>query len=314
MSKSEQIFLVVIILNTIIAIAYLLWGILAHKKNDAGENKRLAYIIRAVCMFICPVIGIVFFLSGSFINLVFFKNNVDLDDVVFSKEKVRQLARADEEREKNIVPIQDALAVSDYTKLRRLMLDVLKGNIDSSLASIAMALNSEDSETSHYAASVLSKALNEFRVNVRKLEQQLDSDEENCEEYARLMIEYMDQVLSQQVFTEVEQEYFVKMMEKPCLKLLERDNADGVKIRTDDYNYYAVMAKRFMEIKDYDKAGIWCEKAFAHYPETVKSYKVMLQYLFVTENKKEFLKVLKKLRASGIPIDNETLEIIRIFN
>ena len=48
------------------------------------------------------------------------------------------------------------------------MLNVIRGDLQDSLESIALALNSSDSETSHYAASVLRDELNDFRVNVQK--------------------------------------------------------------------------------------------------------------------------------------------------
>lgn len=41
-----------------------------------------------------------------------------------------------------------------------------------------MALNSEDSETSHYAASVLRDELNDFRSNVQKMYTQMQQETE----------------------------------------------------------------------------------------------------------------------------------------
>lgn len=219
MSNSERVFIWVIVINTILVLIYFLWGVVFHKKNELGENARIAYIIRSLCMLICPVVGILFFTVGMLIKIIFFRATVDLEDVIFSKERVKQTVKADEERERNIVPIQDALAVSDKTNLRNLMLNVLKGDISESLAAISLSLDSEDSETSHYAATALSQELNTFRINVRKLQNAINKDiEENNDdtskrdEYGVVLIDYMDKVLKQQVFTKVEQDYFVKIM------------------------------------------------------------------------------------------------------
>lgn len=311
MSRSEQIFLLVILINTIISIIYLLWGILAHKKNELGENGRIVYVIRAICMFICPVVGVLFFLIGYIFKVIFFNEAVDLDDVIFSKERVRQLSKANEEREMNLVPIQEALAVSEQANLRQLMLDVLKGDIDKSLASIALALNSADSETSHYAASVLSKELNEFRINARRLEQQMDEGEDDAHAYAKMLIAYLDKVLKQRVFTTVEQDYFIGVMEKAGEKLYELEKyrpLDGT------YNSYAAIASRIMDEKEFEKAKKWCDRALKVYPGDYASYQCKLKYLFATEQKEEFRVLLDELKGSGIEIDNETLEMIRIFN
>lgn len=219
MNDSERFFLWVLIINAVLAFLYFLWGIIFHKKNELGENKRISYIIRSACILICPVVGILFFAVGMLIRTIFFRETVDLDDVVFSKERVKQTVKADEDRERNIVPIQDALAVSDKMNLRHLMLNVLKGDISESLAAISLSLDSEDSETSHYAATALSQELNSFRINVRKLQNAINKDIEENEhdsskrdEYGVALIDYMDKVLRQQVLTKVEQDYFVNIM------------------------------------------------------------------------------------------------------
>ena len=59
-----------------------------------------------------------------------------------------------------MAPLEESLAVSDKRNMRMLMLNVIRGDMQKSLESITMALNSEDSETSHYAASVLRDELN----------------------------------------------------------------------------------------------------------------------------------------------------------
>lgn len=61
-----------------------------------------------------------------------------------------------------MAPLEESLAVSDKRNMRMLMLNVIRGDMQKSLESITMALNSEDSETSHYAASVLRDELNDF--------------------------------------------------------------------------------------------------------------------------------------------------------
>lgn len=48
------------------------------------------------------------------------------------------------------------------------MLNVIRGDYQNSLSSINLALNSEDSETAHYAASILQDVLNNFRSQVQE--------------------------------------------------------------------------------------------------------------------------------------------------
>ncbi len=55
---------------------------------------------------------------------------------------------ADEEQERNVVPIEEALAISDRDSLRTLIMNVVRGDVTDSLGSLALALDSEDTETS----------------------------------------------------------------------------------------------------------------------------------------------------------------------
>ncbi len=343
MSRSEWIFLTILIVNTIIAIVYLLWGILFRTKNDLGENRRYSHVIRAVCIFICPVVGLLFFLTGMLIRTVFFRTEVDLEDVIFSKERVRSMVKADEEREKNIVPIQEALVITDYTQTRQLMLNVLKGDINRSLAAIALALDSQDSETSHYAASVLSKELNEFRFNVRRLDEQVHSEDNTVEQQndcGVMLIEYMNVILLQKVFTEVEQKYFIDLMSQAAQHLYENEHPkengpeavqpqkapDGSRKKASEKKpepapvrrwmmakHYGMVTMRLTEAGAYEKAWVWCDRAMEEYPRDLISYQCRLRLLFETDRGSEFLETLGVLKKSGIVIDNETLEMIRVF-
>ena len=63
--------------------------------------------------------------------------------------------RAEEERESNLVSLEEAIEITNDTELRSLMMNVVRGDIQQFLSSISLALNSEDTETAHYAASVL---------------------------------------------------------------------------------------------------------------------------------------------------------------
>ncbi len=156
-------------------------------------------------MLCCPVVGPLFFLCGYLLYRIAFHREVDLADVVFSKDRVRTNVRADEERERDIVPVEEALAVSDKNSLRMLMLNVIRGDVQSSLAAISLALNGYDSETAHYAASVLQDELNDFRFHVRRSLQEMEAESEEQTEFEEALIPYMNRVLVQKVFTEMEQ-------------------------------------------------------------------------------------------------------------
>lgn len=90
-------------------------------------------------MVLCPVIGPLFFACSQLVYRTIFRQEVDLEDVIFSKERIKTHLKADEERERNMVPIEEALAVSDRKNLRMLMMNVIRGDLKDSLESIMLA-------------------------------------------------------------------------------------------------------------------------------------------------------------------------------
>ena len=202
-----------------IIIAYIIPHII--EKDDKGRG----YIIKAVIMFICPIVAPLFFFLSHIFYLIFYKSEVDLADVVFSKEKVQTHIHADEEQDLDVVPLEEAIAVSDTGSLRLLVMNVVRGDIRKSLSSIALALNSEDSETSHYAASVLQDELNEFRMNVQKIYIEIKRAGKDQAEYAAMLIEYINEFTEQNVFTNIDRNHLLRQWKKLqiyCMKKIKK--------------------------------------------------------------------------------------------
>lgn len=303
-----------LIFNTCIAFGYLVWGLAVVPslyKNKNQENRetysRVGYLIRTVVIALCPVVGALFFLTGHLVYRFFFQQDVDLEDVIFSKERKTSRLKADAEREGNLVPIEEALAVSDRDSVRMLVMNVIRGNIKNSLASIAMALNSEDSETSHYAASVLRDELNDFRQRSQELYQSMKKEEEDAWEYASMLLEYMNGVLCQGVFHELEQCTYVEMMEEACNFLYEKK---PLKLTPE---YVEWVCLRLLEIQNFEKMEIWCKRGWDEYPDELSTYTCQLKLCFTLQDRKRFFAVLNRLKRSDIVIDRETLELIRTF-
>lgn len=317
MTREEYIFLGVLIVNLVLAIIYLLYGMLfaassnEEKKKEregrAYSDSRSTYVLRFIVMVLCPVVGIVFFCVAWLLYKTIFRFAVNLDDVTFSKERVNTQVKADEEQERNIIPIEEALAVNDKKSLRRAMLSIIRGETDGSLASIALALDSGDSETAHYAASVLSDKLNEFRMKTRRLHSEIQEDSENTKS-AEELLDYMGGVLKQQVFTPLEQNGYVKMMEEVAELLYQKDAALLSAER------YENLCLCLMEVKEFQVSEQWCLRLAEQYPETLSAYTCRLKLFFETKNKKAFFQTLDNLKKTDVVIDSETLEMIRIFS
>ncbi|MCC8049850.1 MAG: hypothetical protein LIP10_04205 [Clostridiales bacterium] len=300
-------FVLMLVINTLVSLLYLILGLILRRKKEGAAQ----YLINTVVMLLCPVVGPLFYIFGTFFRHALMRREVDLSDVMFSKQRIHSLLLADVEKESNLVPMEEALAVSDKASLRGLMLNVIRGDIQNSLASIALALNSEDSETSHYAASVLRDQLNDFRAYVQKLYTQIKEAREAGEgaaEEAALLITYMDQVLAQHVFTGLEQETFVREMDEVC-EILYQEKPGAM-----ESDFCESVVLRLTEIGEYDRAEEWCGRAITLYPEQLSSYTSRMKLYFSAGWKEKFFAALEEIRHSDIVIDNETLELIRMFS
>ena len=272
------------------------------------QDGRIVYVIRFFIMLFCPVVGPIFFGVGHLLFLFVFRQDVSLEDVVFSKERVRTNDRADEERERNMAPLEEAIAVSDKESLRSLMLNVIRGDVQNSLAAIALALNSQDSETSHYAASVLQDELNNFRGNVQKVRREIEKEEDgetDCEYY---LIPYMNNVLEQKVFTEMEQANMVKIFSEVGETLYRKNRYRFTS------QYYEWICLRLLDVKDFEEMEKWCDRAAEQYPDELSSYTSKLKLYFTSQQKDKFFETLEALKKSSIVIDRETLALIRTFS
>lgn len=312
--RERMVFLIVLIINLFVVMAYLIWNVVlsatvtrrSQSGRDVSGDSKSLYWMKSAMMLLCPVAGPLFFLCSWLLCLVFVWLKADLEDVVFSKERVRIQIKADEERARNILPLEEAILVNEKKGLRTVMMNVLKGNIRSSLSAITLALNIKDSETSHYAASILSDELNVFRIQVQKMRAKMQRDEAQVE-CGEMLLDYMDSVLKQKIFTDVEQRRFVHIMDETAEQLCEK----GVFVLTAER--CEGICLRLLEVGDFEGAGKWCRKLEELHPEHLAAYTCKLRLYFAVKDKTAFFETLDSLKKSEVVIDHETLELIRLF-
>ena len=299
-------FLAVVIVNCVVTMGYLIWYLIFKRDQD----NRKQYIMHAVIMVLCPVVGPLFFLCG-YLKYRFIKfGDRDLSDVEFSKQRHAARVKADEERERNIVPVEESIMISDQEKKRTNMLNILLGETGETLSAIALALDSDDSEVAHYAASFLQSKLDAFRERVRQSKQMIQEQKDRGEPYqdaVLVLIRDMDQILKQQVLTWVEQLDYVGQMETLCQDLYDNDR-DRLEV-----SCYSSLFSRLLELQAYDRAEVWGERFADQYPDQLQPYTLRMKLYFETEQTERFMQVLAKLRASNIEIDYQTLELIRMI-
>lgn len=115
------------------------------------------YVIIAAVL---PLIGLLFVLAEVASkrteeeSLKHHMNQLDADILSSTLEDIDSISIHDELK---VIPIQEALVVNDHFTRRRVMIDVLKGDSLQYIESLHLAVQNEDTETSHYAVSAITE-------------------------------------------------------------------------------------------------------------------------------------------------------------
>lgn len=302
----RKVLILILLINTILAVLYLFFGLVRRKKKEQERGHRMKYLLLSGVIFLCPVVGICFLCFSHLLYLFFSRRAVDMSDVSFSREKVQIYTPADMKRDINIVPMADVLNISDIAYRRRMLLDVLKKDARKAMSAIALAMENEDSETSHYAASVLMDALSEFRGNIQNM---LKSFRENPQdsELGLLILDHLNEILRQNVFTGGEKASYIYMADNVGETIFKeaREALDG--------RYYSALTELLVDAGDYQNAKKWGDRALAYQPDCTESYLSNLKLYFTFENREEFFACLDRLKSSDLAIGKEALEYIRLF-
>lgn len=299
MSHATQVFWILAI-NTLLAVILLVVSFFL------SERHRKSLELDAVLVLFCPVIAPLFLLCSIIVGYLTREQQVDTADISFDKTREKHHLPPNLQMERNFTSVEDAMSFSDIPELRHLMIDILKIDRRNNLSSVALALDSDDTEVSHYAASALQDALSEFRSTTQKMQSALLHTPEDVELNLQLL-EYLFEGLSFQFMTDVEQRTYIYI-------------ADDVAQNLYDHNIWYMLAQHYLRmvclllsIRDYDRARQWCERAKVCRPEELDTYKAYFHFYYDTGQHEQFLQLLEKFMQAGVKADQETLNLIRLF-
>ncbi len=306
--KQEVIVLAVILtINTMIAAGYLIYGLAFRVKKEKDEKDPVRYVILSLFMLLCPVIGPAFLGFGNLFYHLFFDTSIDLAAITFSKKRVDVVERPDESDEINLIPMEEAIMINDKENLRNLLLTVLRGDVKKSINAVTKALNSSDSEASHYAASAIMDIMNEFQKTLQKFYAQMDADP-NDTEVMVLYINYLSEMLGAGFLSELEEKTYIYSLQKVCERLF---HADPTQLNP---MHYTALISLLTKINDLQSSELWIQRFTTNYPDHIEMYRCALHHYFSIKDKIHFFEYMNRLKHSNIPIDNDMLELIRTFS
>lgn len=298
----NKILILILIINTLLALLYFLY------QGMLKGNYRKGALIGLFILFV-PGVGVVFLAGAQMLNFLFFHGNkteLNEDELGFSKKRGRTIISDDIEKAENVVPIDEALRISDSIDKRQAFLEVLKrDDAENYMAEIQEAMKQNDTEVVHYAASYISDTIVKYKESERNLRLLCDKEED-----PKILLSYLrlcGDILQKNIFSGTERQMYVGNFEKymELLYQLNPEEVDGIKI------------SQMISLEKKEKNNIavekWVSRAEQIIEKDMDAAKEVLKYYFYMKDSQRFEKALDIIKGSELELDSELIGWIRFY-
>lgn len=296
-----QITLLLLASNLVLSILFFIIALFKNKKEKP------TFFMLSLFILVTPVFGLSYIILGLSLYAYRKNNKVDMSDISFGREREDLLISPDKEIEFNYVPVEDAIAVSDKSSLRKLLLNIMLKSEQNSLASIFGAIKSKDSESSHYAASLIMETLSIARINVQNYIETLNENPEDVD-FNLKVFGYIDETLTLNVMNEIEKRTHIYILNDVATILYEKN----LWYMTGEH--YLKIIDWLIEVKDYNLAHKWLNMSNQYRQNSLETYKARLHLYYAQNDSVAFLETLDGLRESDIIVDQEVLDLFRFYS
>lgn len=202
-----------------------------------------------------------------------------------------------------IIPIKDALVLNEKSVKRRLIIHAIKDNPQEYVIAAKKALNDNDTETSHYAASALSHLASKLPEAVREGEDnylRTGKDVEAGFRYYKALKDYIDSKIDDNsLMKEYEEKYLLLLKE-----LIEKDSVEC---------YYNDLIDLLIKRKSYSEAEKYIFIFKNKYRKLDAPYIAALKLAYHKRDFNNLKNELNTLRKSDIHIQGENLKLMRYW-
>ena len=250
-----------------------------------------------------PVMGFVIYYLPQWILNIRKEFSYDRESLVkrFDIEQAQSMPVV--EKELNVVPIADAMAVSSNTEKRALLLEQLKKDIHTNYKVVLLAGNDSDSESAHYVAAAKMEVSRRKQIQLVRLQKQLKKEPENAEHLRKYLKELRDYITSD-LLTEREAELYKLEYCKEMEKLQRKEEMTG-----EEFNCYIMY---LVDLKRYKEAETFWEN-FNQYEKNEMAYRKMLQMYYEMRDKQKFYQCLDSLKMSLVKLSPEGVRMLRYW-
>lgn len=217
---------------------------------------------------------------------------------------VKQFRSVHVENEINFVPIQDALILNDNKTKRKLIIHSLKENSIQNPDILRQALQNEDSETSHYAATAIMEMKRKLLNSIREYSVMLDekpNDVEVLTSYAEVIKEYLRSGFLDRGTYQRYQSLLSSVLEK----ILESQKINK------DHFIDKILCE--LELMNHRKASYYSELFLEEYPEDEMAYIMAMKLQYTLQNPIALQQIINELKKQPVHLSAKGLSIIRYW-
>lgn len=224
------------------------------------------------------------------------------------EHKVRRIGvfnKLEKQRELDIVPIEDALVVSQHRERRQALIDILKQDTIQYIEVLQRAISNEDTETSHYAVSAIMELKRKLLMSLQELEVRYEQEHSD----ARVSKSYIE-VLAVYLKSGFLDERTKRKYQYTYLSVL------AYYLQNHEKEEWILSAKFDIEIElgifaDAEKTALLYVEYF---PLSEQAHMSVLKYYFVIRSQQKLEQALNRLKSSPIRLSNEGLTTVRFWS
>jgi hypothetical protein len=258
-------------------------------------------------IFFLPAAGLLFFIVSAILNKIPNRSDSIVDSYlkyIREKKHIYYEEAVDFEKEINTVPLEDSLNFSDNKSKRAYLIYILKKNFASHIKGLQKAIKSQDTETSHYAASALMEIKKQFEILLAKTCEKYKNNKDDIsaiQEYVSTLKKYLKSGLADKVdYNNYLEKYSVILSE-----LLSRHITNEV--------YFVDKINCDIELRDYKSAENFGKKFFEYFPNSEKPYLALMKFYYLSRDIKSFANVSKVLKNKKIGLTEYGESVIKFW-
>ena len=294
------VILIILIINTIGAFVLLFYDTITRK----DKMKWVHFVV----ILLCPVVGFCLFLGAYILERMSIGDkDIAYADIGFDTTKHIKKIKGDYREEVDILSLDEAFVVSEKKDRRKALLTVLKRDFNKNITAVIQGVNNEDTETSHYAASVVLSTTTDYLnhlANLRKAYNEMDEDPEPAIEY----LEFLKKFIESDIMDNVDREKYAKIF----TEVLDRVSVEFNETVTVEYMIFAI--KLMIDSQMVEESKKWADRTLRFFPEEGNVYFAVMKMHYDFGEHEEFIKLLHHVMDSNLSISNDILQTIRFFS